>query len=103
MITLAAPLIVNPQPTIEAPGLPRIVLFDCTRSMPEHAMLPEIRITAALLDEIALVRADALVTVVAGALPPPGVPPFCVAQPARPVCGCEGGGSDEGGSVGVAG
>ena len=39
----------------------------------------------------ALVRAEALVTVVGAALPPPVVPPFWVAQPTRPVrAGCGG-------------
>jgi len=59
--------------------------------MPEHEMVPEIRITDALVAPSAVVSALALVTVVVGALPPPVVPPFWVAQPTRPVCGGPGG------------
>jgi hypothetical protein len=85
MMTLRSPLMLNPQPTTVAPELPRIVLFERTRSMPEHEIVPEIRITDALVAPSAEVSADALVTVVTAALPPPVVPPFWVAQPTRPV------------------
>src|SRR4029079_14581657 len=91
MMTLRSPLMLNPQPTIVAPELPRIVLFERTRSMPEHEIVPEIRITDALDEPTAVVSALALVTVVVAALPPPVVPPFWVAQPTRPVCGGPGG------------
>src|SRR5690606_2931430 len=85
MMTLRLPLMVNPQPEIVAPELPRMVVFDRTRIMPEHEIVPETRITFALSLLTAELSADALVTVVAGAFPPPVVPPFCVAQPTRPV------------------
>src|SRR5688572_16580923 len=87
MMTFLELLRVNPQPEIVAPALPRIVLFDATRSMPEQEIVPDTRITDALLELSALDNADELVTVVLDALPPPVVPPFCVAQPTRPVCG----------------
>ena len=67
MMTLRSPLMVKPQPAIVAPELPRIVLFERTRSMPEHEMVPETRITAAPVEPSALVSAEALVTVVADA------------------------------------
>ncbi|MEV6799154.1 hypothetical protein AB0M91_12535 [Micromonospora rifamycinica] len=74
--------------------------MDRTRSMPEQLMVPETRITAAPVAFNALVSAEAVVTVVAPALPPPVVPPFWVAQPTRPVCGWLGGGVVAGGVVG---
>src|SRR5689334_5761714 len=83
MITLRSPLILRPQPTIVAPALPMTVLLDRTRSMPEQEMVPETRMTAAELEPSAVVSAEALVTVVVPALPPPVVPPFWVAQPTR--------------------
>jgi hypothetical protein len=49
----------KPQPTIVAPLLPRIVLFDRTRSIPEHEIVPDTRITDALVDARAEVNADA--------------------------------------------
>ncbi|WP_327699172.1 hypothetical protein [Streptomyces sp. NBC_00459] len=54
-------------------------------SIPEQLIVPETRITDALPDEIALLSADALLTVTVEALPPPVVPPPCVAQPTRSV------------------
>ncbi|MGC4746378.1 hypothetical protein ACLQ28_12025 [Micromonospora sp. DT201] len=70
--------------------------------MPEQEMVPDTRITAAPVALRALVSAEALVTVVVAALPPPVVPPFWVAQPTRPVCGglFVGGGVDGGGVLG---
>jgi hypothetical protein len=44
--------------------------------MPEQEMVPDTRMTAAELEPTVVVRADALVTVVVTALPPPVVPPF---------------------------
>src|SRR6185369_16219329 len=85
MMTLRSPLMLKPQPAIVAPAFPMIVLFERTRSMPEQEIVPDTRITAALVEPSALVSADALVTVVVAALPPPVVPPFWVAQPTRPV------------------
>src|SRR5687767_11667927 len=90
MMTLRSPLMLKPQPEIVAPELPRIVLFERTRSMPEQEIVPDTRITAALVEASAVVSADALVTVVVAALPPPVVPPFWVPQPTRPVCGVPG-------------
>src|SRR4051812_27555889 len=69
MITLRSPLTFSPQPTIVAPALPMMVLFDRTRSMPEHEMVPDTRMTAAELEPTAVVNAEALVTVVVAALP----------------------------------
>ncbi|WP_347586440.1 hypothetical protein [Acrocarpospora sp. B8E8] len=72
--------------------------------MPEQEIVPDTRITAAPVPEAALVRADALVTVVVAALPPPVVPPPWVAQPTRPVVLVGGGevdGLGEGVGVGV--
>src|SRR5689334_9521501 len=85
MITLRSPLMFRPQPAIVAPALPMMVLFDRTRSMPEQEMVPETRMTAAELEAAGEVRAEALVTVVVAALPPPVVPPFWVPQPTRSV------------------
>jgi hypothetical protein len=84
MITLLALETFSPQPTIVAPELPRIDLFEPTVIMPEQEMVPETRITREVLPETALDSAEELVTVVAAALPPPVVPPPCVAQPTRP-------------------
>ncbi|MFJ6164512.1 hypothetical protein ACIQH6_05280 [Micromonospora orduensis] len=67
--------------------------------MPEQEMVPDTRITAAPVAFSALVSAEALVTVVVAALPPPVVPPFWVAQPTRPVCGGLVGGGVVGGGV----
>ncbi|MFC7649452.1 hypothetical protein ACFQX6_60485 [Streptosporangium lutulentum] len=53
--------------------------------MPEQEIVPDTRITAAPLAESALVSAEALLTVVDEALPPPVVPPPWVAHPTRPV------------------
>jgi hypothetical protein len=83
MMTLRSPLMFSPHPAMVAPALPMIVLWDRTRSMPEQEMVPDTRITAALLEPSAVVSADAEVTVVVAALPPPVVPPFWVAQPTR--------------------
>jgi hypothetical protein len=44
--------------------------------MPEQEIVPDTRMTAAELEPTAEVRAEALVTVVVAALPPPVVPPF---------------------------
>src|SRR5262245_38096978 len=77
MMTLRSPVMLKPQPAMVAPELPMIVLLEATRSMPEQEIVPDTRITAALDAERALVRADAVVTVVAEAPPPPVVPPFC--------------------------
>jgi hypothetical protein len=60
-------------------------LSDATRSIPEHEIVPDTRMTAGPLRDSALDRAEALVAVVAAALPPPVVPPPCVAHPTRPV------------------
>jgi hypothetical protein len=76
MMTLRSPLMLRPQPEIVAPALPMMVLFDRTRSMPEQEIVPDTRMTAALVEPTAVVSAEALVTVVAAALPPPVVPPF---------------------------
>ena len=54
--------------------------------MPEQEIVPDTRTTGADPDS-ALVSAEALVTVVVGPEPPPVVPPFCDAQPTRPVAG----------------
>lgn len=83
-------------------------MLDRTRSMPEQVMVPDTRITAAPVAFSALVSAEAVVTVVMAALPPPVVPPFWVAQPTS-VDGCwvlgggvlDGGGVVGGGVVGV--
>ena len=83
MITLLLPLTFSPQPAIVAPALPMIVLFERTRIMPEQEIVPDTRMTAAELEPAAVVSAEALVTVVVAALPPPVVPPFWVAQPTR--------------------
>ncbi|MCG5216387.1 hypothetical protein [Streptosporangium sp. KLBMP 9127] len=58
--------------------------MDPTRSISEQEMLPETRITAGFVPAAAVTNAEALVTVVAEALPPPVVPPPCVAQPVGP-------------------
>jgi len=65
----------------DRPALPRMLLFEPTRIMPEHEIVPEMRMTAALVPETALVSEEALFTVTAEALPPPVVPPPWVAQP----------------------
>ncbi|BBH71644.1 hypothetical protein ACTI_83290 [Actinoplanes sp. OR16] len=62
-----------------------IVLLERTRSMPLQEMVPETRMFAAAVEARAVVSADALVTVVVAADPPPVVPPFCVAHPTRSV------------------
>src|SRR5215510_468056 len=49
-VRLRSPLTLKPQPTIVAPLLPRIVLLERTRSMPEHEIVPETRITDALVE-----------------------------------------------------
>src|SRR5690349_10383011 len=61
--TFLEPLKVRPQPSIVAPELPRMDLFDPTLSMPEQEMVPETRITAAVVPLIAELSADAEVTV----------------------------------------
>ena len=86
-MTFFAFLMFRPQPTILAPLAPTIVLFDPIASIPEHEIVPETRTTAEPVPEAALTSADELVTVVADAEPPPLVPPFCDAQPTRPVAG----------------
>src|SRR5688572_17419230 len=93
-MTLDASLMLSPHPAIVAPALPRMDLFDATRSMPEQEMVPETRITAGPDADSALVSAEALLTVVGEALPPPVVPPPWVPQPTRPPGG-GGGGGDE--------
>src|SRR5688572_17916557 len=64
MMTFEASETLRPQPEMVAPELPRMLLLEPTRSMPEQEIVPETRITAAFVPEIALVSADALVTVV---------------------------------------
>src|SRR5262245_4349475 len=61
MMTLRSPLTLNPQPAIVAPELPMTVLLERTRNMPEQEIVPDTRITAALDEPSALVRAEALV------------------------------------------
>ncbi|GLY47073.1 hypothetical protein Lesp01_07290 [Lentzea sp. NBRC 102530] len=72
------PVIAEEEPT------PSIVLFDATFVMLGNEMVPDTRITAALDDFAAATNADAVVTVIGEALPPPVVPPPCVAQPTSP-------------------
>ena len=80
MMTFDASETLRPQPEMTAPELPRMLLFEPTRIMPEHEIVPEMRMTAALVPETALVSEEALFTVTAEALPPPAVPPPWVAQ-----------------------
>ena len=84
-MTLDASEMLNPQPTMVAPGLPRIVLLEVTLSIPEQEIVPDTRMTAAPLADSALVSPEALLTGTVAALPPPVVPPPWVAQPTRPV------------------
>ncbi|GAB2775450.1 hypothetical protein GCM10027199_58200 [Amycolatopsis magusensis] len=75
MITLVALSTSSPPPVMVAPEpTPISVLFDFTSCMPLIEMVPLTRITAGLLDCIALISADELVTVTGEALPPPVVP-----------------------------
>jgi hypothetical protein len=82
-MTFRSPLMFRPHPAMVAPALPMMVLFERTRSMPEQEIVPDTRMTAGALAPTAAVRADALLTVVVAAEPPPVVPPFRVAQPTR--------------------
>lgn len=83
MITLVAPSTSRPPPVIPEPEpTPMTVLFDVTSFMPLTAIMPLTRITLAPLAFSAEVRADAVVTVTAEALPPPVVPaPYPVGVP----------------------
>src|SRR3712207_4495537 len=83
-ITVAALAMFSPPPVIAAPEpTPIRVLFEATFCMPEIEIVPDTRMTAGLDDCMAEISADELVTVTGDALPPPVVPPPCVAHPAR--------------------
>src|SRR5215475_1419042 len=79
LLTLFRP---RPQPVKpELAPTPMIVLLDETLISLEHEKLPLTRTVCCVLDDAALVRADTLVTVTVGPLPPPVVPPDWVDQP----------------------
>src|SRR5678815_5257556 len=66
----------------EPPQAPTMVLFDPTVTLPE--MVPLTTMTRAVDPPAALLRELSDVTVVDDAVPPPVVPPPCVAHPIMP-------------------